>query len=114
MATITEPPRSLTQELTDATIVPAADSITGVSNADTVDAQPFDDITAPGQHAAEAEHEYPTGAKFYTICLSLALLLVLGGIDGSIVATAVPRITDHFHTVADVGWYSVAYRLPIW
>ncbi|ETI26295.1 hypothetical protein G647_03072 [Cladophialophora carrionii CBS 160.54] len=27
------------------------------------------------------------------------------------VATAVPSITDRFHTVADVGWYSSAFRL---
>ncbi|KAJ6172671.1 MFS general substrate transporter [Penicillium chermesinum] len=29
----------------------------------------------------------------------------------NIIATAVPSITDHFHTVADVGWYSSAFRL---
>lgn len=75
--------------------------------------EPFDSIDRVSQHAAEAETQYPTGAKFYSILISMALMLALAGLDASIVATAVPAITDHFHTVADVGWYSVAYRLPI-
>ena len=72
----------------------------------------FDEITGPAQHAAEAETAYPTGFKFNIIFISLAMILILGALDATVVATAVPSITDHFHTVADVGWYSVAFRLP--
>ncbi|KAJ5294024.1 hypothetical protein N7508_008845 [Penicillium antarcticum] len=57
------------------------------------------------------ETEYPTGAKYSLLMLTLAGALVLSSIDMNIVATAVPSITDHFHTVADVGWYSSAFRL---
>nr|POF22095.1 efflux pump roqt [Quercus suber] len=60
---------------------------------------------------AVAESNYPKGIQFFLICSALALALTLGGLDGNIVATAVPAITDHFHTVADVGWYAAAYRL---
>ncbi|KAK4561052.1 hypothetical protein LTR86_005007 [Recurvomyces mirabilis] len=49
------------------------------------------------------EPEYPTGAKFYAIVLSLCMVLVLWGMDETIVGTAVPAITDHFHTVADAA-----------
>lgn len=28
-----------------------------------------------------------------------------------IIATAIPRITDQFHSVADIGWYGSAYLL---
>ncbi|VUC30060.1 unnamed protein product [Clonostachys rosea] len=55
--------------------------------------------------------EYPTGAKLWLIILSVGGVLVLTSVDMNIVATAVPSITDHFHTVADVGWYSSAFRL---
>lgn len=55
--------------------------------------------------------QYPTGVKFWLLMFNLAAVIILGSIDMSIVATAVPRITDHFHTVADVGWYSIAFRL---
>jgi MFS family permease len=57
--------------------------------------------------------EYPTGAKLWLIMLTMAAVLILASIDMNIVATAVPSITDHFHTVADVGWYSSAFRLCV-
>ena len=57
--------------------------------------------------------EYPTGAKFWLIILTVGAVLILTCIDMNIVATAVPSITDHFHTVADVGWYSSAFRLCV-
>ena len=28
-----------------------------------------------------------------------------------VIATAIPRITDHFHSIEDVGWYGSAYLL---
>ncbi|CAI6080605.1 hypothetical protein V2G26_011931 [Clonostachys chloroleuca] len=57
------------------------------------------------------QDEYPTGANLWLILLSVSGVLVLTSIDMNIVATAVPSITDHFHTVTDVGWYSSAFRL---
>ncbi|KAM0514597.1 hypothetical protein ACHAPE_006592 [Trichoderma viride] len=62
---------------------------------------------------ASEQEEYPVGAKFWFTVLSLVILLILGGLDGNIVATAVPSITDYFHTVADVGWYLSAYKLCV-
>lgn len=58
-----------------------------------------------------AEPNYPKGTEFWFTILALCVILILGGLDANIVATAVPSITDHFHTVADVGWYSSAFRL---
>nr|POF16327.1 efflux pump aflt [Quercus suber] len=60
---------------------------------------------------SETEPIYLTGRKLWFIRISLCVILILGGLDANIVATAVPSITDHFHTVADVGWYSSAFRL---
>ncbi|SMR49262.1 unnamed protein product [Zymoseptoria tritici ST99CH_1E4] len=57
------------------------------------------------------EPEYPTGTKLWLQILALCTVLILGGLDANIVATAVLSITDHFHTVADVGRYSSAFRL---
>lgn len=58
-----------------------------------------------------ATPNYPKGSKFWFTILTLCVVLILGGLDANIVATAVPSITNHFHTVADVGWYSSAFRL---
>lgn len=62
---------------------------------------------------SSVQPEYPTGAKFWLIMLTVGAVLILTCIDMNIVATAVPSITDHFHTVADVGWYSSAFRLCV-
>lgn len=66
---------------------------------------------SPGIVAAEDETTYPTGIRFWLIMLCNAMVLTFIGLDMSMVATAVPSITDEFHTVADVGWYSSAFRL---
>ncbi|KAI0204415.1 efflux pump antibiotic resistance protein [Astrocystis sublimbata] len=68
------------------------------------------------QHGAadvDAQSEYPRGAQFWLVMLTVGVALILASIDMNIVATAVPSITDHFHTVADVGWYSSAFRLTV-
>ena len=70
-----------------------------------------DQISDPAHSSIQPE--YPTGAKFWLIILTVGAVLVLTCIDMNIVATAVPSITDHFHTVADVGWYSSAFRLCV-
>ncbi|KAB8218887.1 major facilitator superfamily domain-containing protein [Aspergillus novoparasiticus] len=67
---------------------------------------PFIKSTPP-----DTEPNYPTGTKFWFTVIALCVILILGGLDANIVATAVPSITNHFHTLADVGWYSSAFRL---
>lgn len=81
---------------------------TPTENGETVDSKShppgltlFDGIE-DSNDASTAEDQYPTGAKFYTICLSLGLVIILGALDATIVATAVPSITDHFHTIVRI------------
>jgi MFS family permease len=64
-----------------------------------------------GHSGSFVENRRPTGVKFWLLMLNLGAVLILISIDMNIVATAVPAITDHFHSVADVGWYSSAFRL---
>jgi hypothetical protein len=49
--------------------------------------------------------EYPTGLKLFTIILTLGLSMFVVALDNTIIATAIPRITDHFKALDDVGWY---------
>jgi hypothetical protein len=39
------------------------------------------------------------------IIVALCLAVFLVALDQTIIATAIPRITDHFHSVQDIGWY---------
>ena len=70
-----------------------------------------DEISDPP--SSPVQPEYPAGAKIWLIMLTTGAVIILACIDMNIVATAVPSITDHFHTVADVGWYSSAFRLCV-
>lgn len=39
----------------------------------------------------------------------LAMFLV--ALDRTILSTAIPTITDEFHSLGDIGWYGSAYML---
>lgn len=51
------------------------------------------------------------GTKLVLLLISLSLGCFLILLDTSIVATAIPKITDEFHSLSDVGWYGSAYLL---
>lgn len=53
----------------------------------------------------------PKTLKFWLILLSNFLAMFLVALDRTIVATAIPRITDDFHSLGDIGWYGSAYML---
>ncbi|KAF2464016.1 MFS general substrate transporter [Lindgomyces ingoldianus] len=59
----------------------------------------------------EVPVEYPTGAKLFLINLSLCLSVFLAALDNTIIATAIPKITNGFSSQADIGWYGSAYLL---
>jgi MFS family permease len=55
--------------------------------------------------------EYPTKLKLALITTGLCLSVFCMSLDNTIIATAIPRITDQFHALDDVGWYGSAYLL---
>lgn len=57
------------------------------------------------------ETVYPKPFALALLTLGIALAAFLVALDRTIVATAIPRITDDFHSPADVGWYASAYLL---
>ena len=50
----------------------------------------------------DAELEYPKGVKLATITLALCLAVLCVALDNTIIATAIPRITDDFKALQDV------------
>lgn len=53
----------------------------------------------------------PKTLKFWLILVSNFLAMFLVALDRTIVATAIPTITDEFHSLGDIGWYGSAYML---
>ncbi|KAF5716156.1 major facilitator superfamily transporter [Fusarium mundagurra] len=56
---------------------------------------------------------YPIGPKLWSTMASMAIACFLSGLDLTIVAVAVPSITDEFQTISDIGWYSAAYGMTL-
>ena len=58
------------------------------------------DATFPPQDAA-----HQTGLRLAITILDLCLSVFCVALDNTIIATAIPHITDEFHALNDVGWY---------
>ncbi|KAF5251706.1 hypothetical protein FANTH_3316 [Fusarium anthophilum] len=61
----------------------------------------------------EKSVEYPKGLEMFFIMLALVLSITLCSLDQTIVATAVPKITDQFGRLQDISWYGSAYFLTL-
>ena len=53
----------------------------------------------------------PKTFGFWLIMFCNFLSLFLVALDRTIIATAIPRITDEFNSLGDIGWYGSAYML---
>ncbi|KAI1183938.1 MFS general substrate transporter [Nemania serpens] len=53
------------------------------------------------------------GLKLILIHLSICLCTFLVGLDFNLIATAIPAITDEFHSTRDIGWYGAAFQLAL-
>lgn len=55
---------------------------------------------------AEEDLNYPHGMKLFIILGALCLAVFLVALDQTIISTAIPKITDHFNSIQDIGWVS--------
>ncbi|KAF7334486.1 DHA14-like major facilitator [Mycena venus] len=83
------------------------------SNSEKVEA-PKDEVidsTGTTTPVVEEEDDYPHGIKLGLLTLALCLSVFLVCLDSTIIATAIPKITDQFKSLDDVGWYGSSYLL---
>ena len=59
----------------------------------------------------QSEIEYPPTRTVVLVMISLLLALFLVSLDRTIIATAIPKMTDEFHSLDDIGWYGSAFML---
>ncbi|KAJ7200967.1 major facilitator superfamily transporter [Mycena rebaudengoi] len=57
------------------------------------------------------EDDFPHGIKLALLTVALCLSVFLVALDNTIIATAIPKITDQFQSLDDVGWYGSSYLL---
>ncbi|RSM12918.1 hypothetical protein CEP52_002262 [Fusarium oligoseptatum] len=54
---------------------------------------------------------YPSGVRLVLLMTSDFIGMFLVALDKLIISTAIPAITDEFHSANDIGWYGTAYLL---
>ncbi|KAF5666343.1 major facilitator superfamily transporter [Fusarium heterosporum] len=59
------------------------------------------------------EDDYPKGINMFFIVLALVMAVFLFSLDLTIVATAIPKITDEFKGLDKVGWYGAAFFMTV-
>ncbi|KAL4945215.1 hypothetical protein BDV06DRAFT_231593 [Aspergillus oleicola] len=69
------------------------------------------DTASVDQDVATEEGLYPTGLRLLCVVVALVLAIFLTSLDFTIIATAIPRITDEFHSLSDVAWYGSSFFL---
>jgi hypothetical protein len=80
-------------------------SIVASHKASTVVGAPAAPLPAPLPDAQDEDLTvYPGKAKAALIMSSLYISVFLVALDRTILGTAIPRITDQFHSIDDIGW----------
>lgn len=69
-------------------------------------------IPPPAQQGATTP-EYPNTRTRVLIMAALYCAVFLVTLDQNIISTAIPRITDEFNSIDDIGWYGSAYFLTM-
>jgi hypothetical protein len=63
----------------------------------------------PSEHEAAddigAQSSHLSGLALSLCIFALCIATLCVALDNTIMATAIPRITDEFHSLTDVGWY---------
>ena len=68
-------------------------------------------MQGPAFHQEAEENYKPKTLKFWLVMLSAFVSMFLVALDRTILSTAIPRITDDFKSLGDIGWYGSAYML---
>lgn len=75
------------------------------------DDKPDGNDLAPVPTTATEDIVYPSGLRLGLLLGSVFISMFLVALDRLIIATAIPKITDDFHSIGDIGWYGSAYLL---
>ncbi|KAH8724198.1 major facilitator superfamily domain-containing protein [Phaeosphaeriaceae sp. PMI808] len=71
--------------------------------------QPVQPVPSPtGQNP-----EPLVGAKLFSVLLAIILSVFLTSLDSTIVATAIPRITEEFASLDQIGWYGASFYITL-
>ena len=85
----------------------------GVSEHHTLGSRSQEHDKEDAEQLAPPSRKYLVGFKLYAVFSALLLSMFLVALDMTIVATAIPRITQDFHSLEQVGWYGSAFFITL-
>ncbi|KAF2101411.1 MFS general substrate transporter [Rhizodiscina lignyota] len=68
-------------------------------------------MAGPAPVTDPTDFAYPKGFRLAFLMTSIYVGMFLVALDKLIISTAIPAITNDFHTSNDIGWYGTAYLL---
>ncbi|RMZ87646.1 hypothetical protein DV736_g5124, partial [Chaetothyriales sp. CBS 134916] len=71
------------------------------------------DLQDVGTKPVAEDKEYPTGFRLFVIVAALFTAMFLLALDLTILATAIPKITDEFHHLDHISWYASVFFLTL-
>ncbi|KKK15676.1 hypothetical protein P175DRAFT_0498759 [Aspergillus ochraceoroseus IBT 24754] len=86
-------------------------SFKGASGSTQDDIQKSEPRSPTEKDTPSTEQEWISGIPLFAAITGVTLVIFLMLLDTSIVSTAIPRITNEFHSLQDVAWYGSAYTL---
>ncbi|MCJ1283794.1 hypothetical protein MMC26_003125 [Xylographa opegraphella] len=87
------------------------DAELGQPHTESIMNEKLDVPTATGRDLDEDGKEYPPWRKVIVIMGAVFLSLFITSLDRTIISTAIPQLTDEFHSFGDIGWYGSAYMI---
>ncbi|KAH8657905.1 major facilitator superfamily domain-containing protein [Xylariales sp. PMI_506] len=75
------------------------------------DHKSINDSPLQSPETAESEGKWIHGFTLVKVIAGVTLVVFLMLLDTSIVSTAIPQITNQFHSLEDIGWYGSAYTM---
>ncbi|KAK8021792.1 hypothetical protein PG990_006930 [Apiospora arundinis] len=80
----------------------------------TVSSTPSEAVATESHDGLQQQQpEYVTGIRLVLVITSAIVACFLMLVDTMVISTAIPRITDEFRSLADVGWYAGVYQFGI-
>ncbi|RYP40399.1 hypothetical protein DL767_001754 [Monosporascus sp. MG133] len=89
--------------VTEATTHPTNAPVLNPKASPSSNQEPTKILKTEAEQEQETESEYVTGYKLAVVVASVALSCFLMLLDTMVISTAIPRITDTFHSLTDVG-----------
>ncbi|MCJ1392720.1 hypothetical protein MMC18_005591 [Xylographa bjoerkii] len=71
----------------------------------------FEKAATKHRDVDEDGKEYPPWRKNIIVLVAVFLSIFLISLDRTIISTAIPQLTDEFHSFGDIGWYGSAFMI---